>query len=546
MTKRVHFTATAGSALALALMLVSTAPANAQGVSARSVTKPDSAADLARPAAVMSNADREDMLLRLQQKREEAADRAQSSLRAPDLSAPQAAPGDPTGVASDALSEAPGTLRIGRNIKNTRAELAANSTLAEPAAVNNRNRVLYAGNFSHIERSSDHGVTYTAMAYSAGPADAPSVCCDNDMVMDDATKIVFNSTLYVNGALTNGVVRIFVRRASDFNTLCSYTIDPAGTANNILPDYPHIRLSRNFVYLSINALPTSGTGFRRMYRFNMADMKACRSAATRTFTQSSTIDGQRIWVPAEGAYNQTVMKWIHHKSANVIRVFTWPESSLSPTSVERTIQSSNFSNPDCRGGTGNFDFIERSTAWSIAGFRHRCTIARGVNQSAGILACYWNSAATGGITQAHVRSAIMRLSDNAVIAQPHVYNSSFCFGYPAVTGNILGDIGLSIAYGGRSGGGGTAVRAGVGISDNFSTGVGRFGSVTTTATGVANRSDGRYGDYFTIHPYQTCDRWFGATNFAWDSAPVDNANDVNTRWIEFGREAHLSCYNAAQ
>ena len=164
----------------------------------------------------------------------------------------------------------------------------------------------------------------------------------------------------------------------------------------------------------------------------------------------------------------------------------------------------------------------------------------------GILACYWNSNRIGSQTQGHVRSAAFRLTDMALVAQPHLYSNSLCFGYPAVTGNSLGDIGISVAFGGRLGGGGTAVRAGVGIDDQFTAGTGVFGSIFPTATGVANRSDGRFGERFSIHPYQTCDRWFGATNYAWDSAPVDNAADVNARWVEFGREANIACYNAAQ
>ena len=71
----------------------------------------------------------------------------------------------------------------------------------------------------------------------------------------------------------------------------------------------------------------------------------------------------------------------------------------------------------------------------------------------------------------------------------------------------------------------------------------------TVATGVANRADGWYGDYVTIHPYQTCTKWFGATSYAWNKSPVSLTNDgssVNARWVEFGRQAYEPCYDAAQ
>ncbi|MPZ58568.1 MAG: hypothetical protein GEU91_19165 [Rhizobiales bacterium] len=497
------------------------------------------------PAARLSAAAQEDMLRRLHRKRERFATEAHENQKAEPADEDRAPLGPETGVVDD-NSETHGTLLIGRNAKNTRAEVSGNSTLAEPAAINNRGQVLYAGNFRHLEYSTNHGLSYADRTIPAGPADAPTVCCDNDMVIDDTTKIGFHSTLYVNGALTNGVVRIFVKRAANLGqTLCRYTIDPAGANNNILPDYPHIALSKNFLYLTINALPTSNTGFRRIYRFNLAQMRTCTRTAFTSFTHSSRFIGQRIWVPAEGANNQTRMLWTQHDDSDTIRIFDWQESAAAPVQVLRNVQASNFSNPDCRGGTGNFDFIERSTAWSIAGFRTRSTVARGNHQPTGLLAVYWHSAPIGGINQAHTRAAVFSLSGLGLLNQPHIFNQSFCFGYPAVTGNIFGDIGITLAWGGRAGGGGSAAHAGVGIDDDFTPGLGFFGSVRRTATGVANRSDGRFGDYFTIHPYQPCDRWFGATNYTWDSAPVDNANDVNARWVEFGREANLSCYQNA-
>jgi hypothetical protein len=521
---------------------------SAQGRTGKGVVAPElpSSPGFHTPAPRLSAAEHEALLRRLHRKQEQFASEANASVKEKSADQQTAPLGAETGAVEND-SETHGTLLIGRNIKNTRAEAAGNSTLAEPAAINNRGQVLYAGNFRHLEYSTNHGVSYNDRNMPAGPADAPTVCCDNDMVIDDGTKFGFHSTLYVNNALNNGVVRIFVKPPANLGrTKCSYTIDPAGANNNILPDYPHIALTKNFLYLTINALPTSGVSFRRIYRFNMRSMRRCERTAFTTFTQSSSFIGQRIWVPAEGANNQRIMYWVQHDDSDTIRIFRWREVDVSPAQFTRNVQASNFSNPDCRGGTGNFDFIERSTAWSIAGFRTRSTVAQGNHQRTGLLAVYWHSAPIGGITQAHIRGAVFSLAGLGLLNQPHIFNQNFCFGYPAVTGNIFGDIGITLAWGGKAGGNGFAARAGVGIDDDFTPGLGFFQTVVRTAFGVANRSDGRFGDYFTIHPYQPCDRWFGATNYAWDSAPVDNPNDVNARWVEFGREANLSCYEHAQ
>ncbi len=507
---------------------------------------PDNPADIARATApVMSAAEQADFE-RLFYARREALAATAVEAAGGEVDA-NAAAGDLGGAPSEAGSggatELPDTLRIGRNAKNFTAEAAGNSTLAEPAAINNRNQVLYAGNFFHLERSTNHGVSYTSLSIPAGPADAPIRCCDNDMAIDEFTRTGFHSHLYINSAQTNGVVRIFVKSPSNLGTtLCSYTIDPAGAANNILPDYPHIAVSNRNVYLTITATGTGG-GFARIYRFNESQMRSCQTTSTQTFTQSSALFGQRVWVPAGGGDLQTRMMWVQHNNSTTMRVFNWNQADAQPTAVDRTVGSSVFANPDCRGGIGNFDFIERSTATSIAGFRTRCTMASGVDQ-APVLACHNHSAPNGAARpQAYLRGTVFRISDRVLIAQPDIFNPSFCFGYPALTSNSRGNIGVSATFGGRAGGGGNAARGIVFLKKTAAT-TGLSGPIV--ANGTANRSDGRFGDYQTIERYQGCTAWFGATSYAWDSAPVDSPADVNARWVEFGREGDLACYNAAQ
>src|SRR5437016_3984220 len=83
---------------------------------------------------------------------------------------------------------------------------------AEPAAANNGRLVFAAGNFDHAEISTDAGLTWTNVPLPAGPSDAPILCCDQDVVIDDARRVVFHSYLYINSNVTNGVVRIDVLR----------------------------------------------------------------------------------------------------------------------------------------------------------------------------------------------------------------------------------------------------------------------------------------------------------------------------------------------
>jgi hypothetical protein len=422
--------------------------------------------------------------------------------------------------------------------------------LSEPAAANWGRRVFATANPDRAGYSTDGGRTWTLIDLPPGPPEAPTLCCDQDLVVDP-TGTVYHSGLYVDDfGVGDGVVRLFVRRKIDSATAsCTYTFP---RKPSILPDYPHIALSRNHLYLSVNevdVLDGEAAATARIYRVPLTALRSCGRLAFTSFAQSDPEIGQRVWVPSEGAYEEPAIWWIQHEDAARVRVFTWPEGARFPRQTVRFIQPSRFANPDCRGGVGDFDWIGdafgfRTSPWSIMGFRHRCTVAKGAHQPEGVLACFWNSAPTGGIPQAHVRSVVFRLPDLRVRTQPHLWNAQLCTGYPAVTANALGDIGISVAAGGRAGGGGAAVRGYVGMDDRSTPALGYFKRLHRSAFGIANSGDERYGDYVTIHPYRPCTRWFGATSFAWNEPVVTDGSSVNARWVEFGKEADRGCYDA--
>jgi hypothetical protein len=149
------------------------------------------------------------------------------------------------------------------------------------------------------------------------------------------------------------------------------------------------------------------------------------------------------------------MYWVQHDDEDTMRIFSWSDQQQTPKQRTRQVQPSNFDNPDCRGGVDNTDYIERNTGWDILGFTHRCAVANGTNQRTGVLACYWNSAAVRGIPQGHIRSAVFSLSNLALTGQPHIWNANACFGFPTVSANVKGNLGVSLAAGGRKGGGGS-------------------------------------------------------------------------------------------
>jgi hypothetical protein len=472
---------------------------------------------------------------RLQKMREQAA--AANAKRYRGGGAESDAPvGRPSKVAAE--SEAPvGTTR---NFRNTVAQQVS-STHAEPAADADQREVLYAGN-TYQSRSADGGASWVnAGAYPAGPPAEPNLCCDPDVVHASNTDTTFNTILYTNSANppNNGVVRIFVRRGTISGGIdCTYTIDPAGASNNILPDFPHLATSNNFLYLSTNNLSTENGKITwlgaQIRRYNLKQMSNCQAdVAMNTFTYDNTSMGQRVHVPIENA--TTTMFWGQLDNATTFRIYSWPESAAAVSQVTRTVASTNFAEPDCRGGTGDFDWIEGFFWWGINGPR-----LRGATTGE-TLRFLWPAAPDSQHTQAHLHGAVFRTSDLALIAQPPVFNNSFCYGNPALGANNGGEYALSVAFGGdKTDDSGTSAQAGVTVDEASRVGGFGFPPVKTTAIGTHNRTDGRWGDYFTVRNNERCRGTWNATNYALLGGNTQAAN-VNARYVEFQSSSHLPC-----
>jgi len=419
-------------------------------------------------------------------------------------------------------------MQVRLNKRNTRAS-AAGSTLLEPAAANDGNQVFYTGN-TFASASGDRGATWSAVTLPEGPADAPSACCDLDVIRAHAQDRTFASLLYVNNAVSNGVVRIFVRSNPQAAPLCSYTIDPGGTADNVLPDYPHLALSNRFLYLSTNNVTAGDWSGAQVRRYNLAQLSTCRSVTFSTFTWTGTVD-QRILTPVEGA--TTAMYFGSNESPTAFRYFVWPETSTTVTSRTVRVGGTSFTNPDCRGGVDDLDFIERGTAWSIAGFRLRGATGGGQ------VTFWWPANRDADHPQAHLHGATLSTDDLGLIAQPAVWTTASCFGYPAVASNMFGEYGMSLAVGGRFGGGGTAAQGAVLVDDTENPDI-SFPTYRITAAGTHNRSDGRYGDYFTVRTNSRCTSAWVATNYALLNGNTASSH-VNARYVELQSSLDAPC-----
>jgi hypothetical protein len=358
--------------------------------------------------------------------------------------------------------------------------------------------------------------------------------------------VFLKETLYINGSETNGVIRIAVNRNPDAGPNCFYDFRSVSPAP-VLTDYPKIAITKRYLWFSANEIGASIAGGQQaaMYRWTLDDIENCAQTHGQVFLWNRGIDGQRVWVPAGGTANSETMYWAHNATSGLLRLFRWNEDSNTIFRVDENVAASNFSTSDCRGGANNTDWID-SLQISIIGFSTRTTLTSirndGDENRHGILV-YWQSGAMAGRPQSFVRGALFRdgAGGFSLFSQPDIFNGSFCFGYQVATANKRGDVGVSLAYGGQAGGGGLPVTAAVGIADEFTGGNGFLATVFATATGTHNPSGGRFGDYFTVHPNEPCENWFGATGYALNGGT--DVTSVNEVYAEFGRNQSIQCWN---
>jgi hypothetical protein len=428
---------------------------------------------------------------------------------------------------------------LDKNVRNTVAQSISFVSLPEPAAANASKdiegtaSVFFTGNSltgAYRSYSTDDGGHWTnAGAFPAGPSDAPNVCCDTDVVYDPVRGVTFYLALYSNATDTNGVIRLFVRGRMNHADSCWYDLratNAAGTPlSNVTTDFPKLALSNNYLYVTSNDVTNVWIN-SEVRRLNAAQLAACQSADTRISHASDFgIANQRVFVPVEGA--TTTMYWgVKDTTSSTFRVFSWPESSTSPSSVVRTVINTNFTKPDCRGGVNNGNYIDDLSASGV-GFRTRGAVG------GGRLTFFWAAGADATHSQGHLNGASFRTSDLALVESPVIFNNTFCFFGATLGSNSRGELGISLASGGRAGGGGDAARGFVGVDDNATTGI-AF-TLALAADADYNATIERWGDYVTVRPnrrHSQCQSQWVATSYGLLGGNTSPSH-VNARYVEF-------------
>jgi hypothetical protein len=436
--------------------------------------------------------------------------------------------------ASDESKEplpSPGALYMGIN-KPYSIVGDGESTTAEPAITQSGQKWFVTQNWSR-GYSTDHGLAFTGVPDDTGPTDAPFFCCDQDAVHDHGRDVSIWEELFVDSALSTGVIRIHVLDAAGTGDACTYDLNGG---SGVLFDYPHLGLGNNFIYITANGITNGGWSGAIVWRYNLDQMATCQSINGSVFTWTGSV-GQVVWTPARGTTDTMFLVTVENGSQN--RYFWWPENSNSIFWTVVNVESSSFTPATCTGGKSGNNWLGFGLSTSPIGFSLRSAVGYDGSASSPpvqYLATYYSVNANGSNRpQAYVAGAIVQVSDMTFLNGADIFSGGSCFSYADVTANSRGDLGLVVGLGSSSSGGGPA-ESYVGISDDYSRGSerGYFQSVSLCAG--ANDNPTRWGDYLTARVQEPVDVAFTAAAFG----DVTGAGKVHI--CEFMRGRYAQAY----
>lgn len=374
-----------------------------------------------------------------QLERRQRSEKAEREKRPPTIADPGARlrTGTPTTPATHIGSSSRQSSSIQLLTNTSLAEISSDKSLvSEPTAAEGGNNVFYTANwFAAVSTDSGRSFRYVD-PYNFFPSAADGFCCDQDTVFAPNQNLMVWLLQYVNNASGN-VVRIAVTTnpAGDW---MYYDFEPElieGISDSDWFDYPHLSISNNFLYFTIN-IYTRSDDYRAsaIFRAPLSELATGGNLSIGYYATGEDFFSS----PAQGA--TTTMYWAGHRTNSSLRIFSWPESSPDITIQDVTHTAYPFRDNTCIDGDGANPCLRSDdrvlSAW-VAG---------------GKVGFLWNAArGTGGLGQfpfPYVHYVTVDEASKALVEDGAIWNPSFAFFYPSLAPNTAGKLGGVIGWAG--------------------------------------------------------------------------------------------------
>ena len=415
------------------------------------------------------------------------------------------------------LDRTPGSFTVFRN--TVMSDVFTNgqtSSVAEPSHGTWGRMVFLTGNW-YASVSGDYGQTFTYInPYTTFP-NPPSggFCCDQ-LVYYERTRGIMCWYMQYGGNNNPGRLAISTSQANlAANIWHYYDITPTyfGYPASANFDFPDIAASGNNLYLTTNM--GGATDAAIVMRINLDDLKAGNSIGVGNF--ASSLYNMRC---TDGA--GSTMYVGTQVDNNTLRIYSWPESSGSPTSVDRDVNTwytatSSAPSPD---GT---DWVRRDfhdiLASSVAGGR---------------IVFMWDSSQGGGLSWPNVRYARFNTAGIGLVDQGTIWNGDYAWAYPDIHPNDRGHFAGVICLGGGTGVGFPYPSLAGWIADDYNAVTIAPIEAALFAGGTNGPANNRWGDYVTARRCSPYGNTWVCTGFVMNGGTA--SADVESRYVWFGRE----------
>lgn len=318
------------------------------------------------------------------------------------------------------------------------------------------------------------------------------------------------------GSCLNGINKLRIASASPQDiinsnfTAWTYWDLSSATFNlgNTTMDYPDMSVGDNFLYLSSDAV-ASGLFVVRV------PLSEIQNSQTIHMGYTNPADGL---VPRGGHISQNTgneVFWAGHNSDSQMRIFSMKEGDNQYFWRDRDINSWN------RGAItsiapGNVD-------WLSFGFPGNAVlgITRRNNNEVWFA---WSAKPGNGFQNTHVQVVEMNVTNYSVISQWQIWNNDYAFAYPSLSTNDSGEVGISLAWGGKNNFGNHAV--------------GILGDFIVWYPELSDAAITRWGDYVSVRRNAPNGRLWDASGYAvFKNEPPVGQTRFDPYYIQFGRDS---------
>jgi len=368
----------------------------------------------------------------------------------------------------------------------------------------------------------------------------PDFCCGQVSLYDQSRDIFLwlrTGTKDVNG---ENMFKLSIAVNNPFETgywIYSYypkNVNPAWT--NQFWNAPSMQLGADFLYITWNLFNQSDMWVNTVIlRFPLDALAIGAGFSFNYYAQADWFS----FMPVSGAEHAIYFasNWdMAGAPYDSLKIWRWYEDSGTISTWTRTVPAWT---PSGRGSMhcGTPNWLGRADMRLSTGARYEINndgISDPRQTGRKVLGWWWSVAEGGGFSYPYIEAAAFYEDTMTLLpgylGRPYIHNSSFCFAYPSFTPDKRGDLGGIFNYSDTSSG---KPRVSLTLADDYyqaPPGWLVYGIVSSQA----GPADNAWGDFNTVHAYQSGSTWIASTHYIPSSTNCTNCSVP--LFVAFGRE----------